>query len=213
MGEVSNSKKVTRNMELVCSTSINVLPGLERMVDKVDAQKKVKVDVKEIRSTLSNLYDVIKYFNSIDEYTTLVFGGVDIHDVKILKEFSDFIVPAAVRFDPTDLRSKNLAKREGVVSAPFSYVDYVNLCDTFRGYFKKDASTDTVSLSDLKKSQNLTSVIDKASNQRNDSYVVNYGTQVYYPIRLDDISILYEDRHFNASESDLMSDYLSYFRF
>lgn len=197
----------------VYEESNNVMPGIAQMCKKVLVQKKINVSEEDLIQTVSDMYSAIRYFNSFDEYTSLIFGGTDIKEVKVLNEFKDFIVPAAVRFDPTDLRSKNLAIKESVNSAPMSYLEYVNLCDKFRSYFKKDASTDMASLADLKKSVTLTSVIDKASNQIDGGFKVNYGTQVYYPLRLEDITVLYEERHFNASESDLMSDYLSNFRF
>lgn len=199
--------------EYVASDSTTVLPGLGQMCAKVKSQKKISVSDVEIIQTMEKFYDIFRYFNSLDEYSTFVFNNANINDVKLPKEFEDFIIPAAVRFDPTDLRSKNLVLKDKEMAAPMSYLEYVNLCDTFRGYFKKDASNDMVSLTDLKKSQTLSSIIDRASNVVNDEYSVNYGTQVYYPIRLQNITLLYEDRHFNATESDLMSDYLSNFRF
>lgn len=201
------------NMDFVWNDSNNVMPGVGQMVAKVWAQKKISVKLEDVVDSVEKMYSVIKYFNSIDEYTTLLFGGVDIKEVKVLKEFADFIVPSAVRFDPTDLRSKNLAVQDGVMGAPLKYIEYVNLCDQFRSFFKKDASSDVINLVDKKKSVTLNSIIDQASNIVDGVYRVNYGTSVFYPIRLTDITVLYEDRHFNANESDLVSDYLSNFRF
>jgi hypothetical protein len=159
------------------------------------------------------MYEFISYFNSLDEYDNSVFNNIPLQDVKVLNEFADFITPSAVRFDTADLRSKNLVITEIVKDAHYDYGEYINLCDIIRGLFKKDATSDVSSLADLKKSQSLTSVIDRASNMIDGTHLVNYGTQMYYPIRLKDISTLYENRHFNANESDLVSDYLAYFRF
>lgn len=192
--------------------SDNVLPDPKQLSLRIENQKKISVSSKDIEEVVEKMYSVIRYFNSLDEYTILLFGGVDIKEVKVLKEFSDFIVPAAVRFDPTDLRSKNLAVKENFNSCPVTYLEYVNLCDKFRSFFKKDASTDMVSLADLKRSVTLTSVIDKASSNIEGVFKVNYGTNIYYPLRLNSVEVLYEERHFNANESDLMSDYLANFR-
>lgn len=193
--------------------SVNVLPSLDTLVKKAMAQKKINIKEEDVKRLMCDLLKVVNYFNSIDEYTTMIFDGTLVADVKVMKEISDFIVPSAVKFDTTDLRAKDLALNEGIDKAPMSYGDYINLCDEIRGIFKKDATTDMVSLSELKKSVSLVSVIDRVSNQVGKEQKVNYGTQIYYPLRLDPITFLYEDRHFNALETDLLNDYMANFRF
>lgn len=200
------------SMGYVEETMSAVFPSKIKLVEKVVSQKKIKVDVAEVNEVVDRLYQYFKYFNSLDEHVSIVLNNIDINRVQIPKEFADFIIPSAVRFDPANPRSKNLVVSEAAAADPGDYNDYVNLCDTFRGYFKKDANSDMVDLVDCKKAVNLQSVIAKASCDVDGAYRVNYGNEAFYPIRLKSIDSLYEDRHFNATESDLVADYLSNFQ-
>lgn len=205
--------KIGEVKSVVYDGSTNVLPSIDVMVSKVLVQKKVSCDAKSVENILLQQYNAIRYFNSIDEYTALIFGSIPIEEVKVLKEFADFIVPSAIRFDPTDLRAKNLALKDGLSEAPMTYIEYVNSCDALRGLFKKDAMSDNVSLKDLKAPVALSSMMHKVSNIIGKTRMVNYGEQIYYPIRIEDVSVLWEKRHFNATEENLMNDYLAKFRF
>lgn len=217
MASKQTEEQNIQNESVVDETAVNVLPAVDQMVSKISAQKKISVSQTNIKENVVKMWSYIKYFNSIDEHTQSLFNNAtDIELVKIPKEFKDFIVPAAVRFDPADLRSSNLALKDEVKPDHLNLLDFVNLCDEIRGYFKKDSNQDMISLAELKKPVNLTSIIDKASSTVKDSpiYKVNYGNQIYFPIRLKTgLDYLYEDRHFNSTEDSLVKDYLAQFRF
>lgn len=173
--------------------------------EKAISQKKISKYVEG----LSTVMLLINYVNSLDEFATEIWDGHTLEDVYIPKELGDFVLPASVRYDANDRRTKDLLVRPNVFDLNISYMEYVNACDRFRNNFKKDASSDMVSFASLRKHVNLNDVIDRISI--NDK--VSYFNGSYVPIDVIDISALFEGRYFNDSSSAVLDDYIACIRF
>lgn len=191
---------------MVCCKDYEIVA---KMKDVATAQKKVtKVD--EIEKCIKVILGVIDYVNAQDEYFCSIWENHPLDEINVPNEFKDFVMPSAVRFDALNRRTKDLLvkpnKKEMVLSD--SYADYVEACDRFRGFFKRDGFSDMVSLGSLRKAVNLNDVITRASiNER----VCAQG-RPFIPVPLNDIG-LFEDRYFNEDVKDVISDYITEMRF
>lgn len=182
----------------------NVTINVDKFVKRIMATKKVNVKEDEVRKVIETMKSYIDYFNSLDEFTSTIWSNnADISKVNILNEFKDFVIPAAVRIDATDIKCANLVRLNEVKSFG-SFSDFINLNDQIRGLFKSDASSNVSSLADLKKSENLSSIIDRASVKKK----VAYKSSPFVPVRLNYIADLFEDRYFNGTEDEVISDYI-----
>lgn len=165
---------------------------------KVEAAKKWKAS--GIRTNLERIFDYIAFFNSLDEDVIFVEGRT-INDIPIVSELKDFIIPNSVRLVAGDRRYPDMLQRETKPEGfTFSYGEWMVLLTQFRGYFKKDLSTDMVMLSELRLNKSVTDITDIVPVNGN----VKYEGVPFIPLWLKD---LYTPM-FNSTAANLNVDLL-----
>lgn len=177
--------------------------------DRVMALKRLRLDRSYVQSKIEELSKYIEYFNSIGEFDETVWDHTPLSSVSVLNEVGDFILPSVVRKDITDRKTKDVLVR-AKSDVYGNFLDYTDLCDEIRGWFRSDASGDVTKLSDLRKAVNTEAIISKVAHNGKVAYV----SQAYVPIVLKlNISDQFEDRYFNATVGEIISDYISNVRF
>lgn len=189
----------------------------KKIIDKFSArayaQKRITVKRDELNATVGNLFNFIDYVNGSGEFDRL-FREVENDVVEIPKEFSAFIMPFEVKWSSVEFRSKDLLIHATNSANPYSsYLDFLNDCDLFRSYFKKDVSSDMVKVIDVHKSVNLTDVIDRASSVIAGNNLCHDNSSAYVPIPIDLVSKLFKDTYFNSTVDDMVDRYLSTLNF
>lgn len=200
----------------------NMLIDVDIVAKRVFANKKISKDIKEIRALLESINEFIYYFNSLDETrTTVFFQNIDMSKVYIPREFADFIIPAAVRRDPTDRRCRNLVKIEDAATAGIlmdsikvtNYLEYLNVVDSFRALFKTDMTSNTVALSELKRAVSTESVIDRLSYDMGNGDRVRYSGEPFVPLKLKYVGDEFEERYFTNTPAEVMTDWYAALKF
>lgn len=195
---------------------------------------------QELKGDVDYIFDAIEYFNAFDEYSTCLddTARTEFDKVPILNEFKDFILPRSVRFEPSNLRTRDLLVRsevelndDGEVVSPiiiksnpkFRFVmkDYMKKIDDFRRHFKRDAKSDFIYLSELKKHVSFQDVLGmtyvtviysegEGKNKKETKY--NYlksGVDSIIPIKLiDGIEIFFEDSYFDSDYDTCVYNYM-----
>lgn len=200
------------NSKLVLATE-NYDNIIEKIKLSAKAQKRVS-RVDDLDDQIVKIFNYIKYFNTLDQDSTLVFPDdpKTLDRIPILKEFSEFILPSSVKLIAGNRRMEELLVYwdSSKVDKSLSYSDYLNVIDTFRGYFKKDASNDIVTLDSLKKELSLSDVLSRL--QLDDS--VNYDSDPFIPIKLNqDVRILIGTKFMQDSAEKMIEDYCAKIRF
>lgn len=171
---------------------------LDDLEFKVEAAKKWRAT--GIRTNLERIFKYIAFFNSLDEDVVFVEGRT-INDIPIIAEFKDFIIPNSVRLVAGDRRYPDMLERDlKPEEFEFSYGEWMVLLTQFRGYFKKDLSSDMVMLSDLKLNKSVTDITDVVPVNGK----VKYEGVPFIPIWLKD---LYTPM-FNSTAANLTIDLL-----
>lgn len=178
------------------------------------SQKKVS-RADELHEVIVRLFDYFTFFNNVSEDDTVVdLGSIKTLDqILIPNEFKEFIYPASVKIVAGNRRMPDLLQLPPNVSnlvTEFRYSDYINLLDKFRSYFKKDANSDMVTLSSIKRSVSLMDVLSIVSVTGK----VNYDSDPYYPITLNDVLGQIVGGSFLQDDADIMiTDYCARIRF
>lgn len=201
----------------------NILIDVEDLTKRAYANKKISKSEGEIRNIIKGMNQFIWYFNSLDEMRYSAFRqNISFDSINVPKEFADFIIPASVRRDSTNLRCKNLITLEtnndkmmedAVIPAQWDYLSYVNLCDEWRSIFKKDMSVNTVKLSEIKKHVTTESVIDRLASEVGGSDKVRYSGEPFVPLKLNYVGQEFEERYFTNSVTEVMTDWYANFKF
>lgn len=180
----------------------------EKLNSKAVSQKKIS----RVNEGIESIIGLIDYLNNwMGDEDVEIWPGHTIDEVLIPREFADFVYPATIRYDASDRRTANLLVRDKSDNlCPKTYQEYMDACDAFRGNFKRDASSDMVSVASLRKHVNLSDVDDRISiNGR-----VSYYNSFFVPIPVKDISVLFEaDRYLNDTASAVLEDYVAEMRF
>lgn len=190
----------------------------EEMAKRADSLKKVRVPYSDIKETIDGILSYIDAYNQLSKYDTRVLGR-DFKDVIVLEEFKDFLEPASVQIDPADLECEELLlKGDDDAESAFldkSYNEYLDLCSKFRGYFKKDISTETVTLDVMRKFVSWSEVSQIAAyevmyDDESTGLVVRYNDgKPYIPLHISDFMRKgWKSRHFNASLEEILEDYV-----
>lgn len=150
------------------------------------AQKRVSNGFGLVEVVVS-LFDYFSYFNTLTPDDTVVSmqSIKSLDDIYIPSEFKSFITPTSVKMIAGNRRLPEMLKLQPPTHnkvKDYSYYEYVQLVDKFRSYFKKDGSTDVVTLSSLKKEVSLMDVLSISCI----SGCVNYDSEPYYPVFLND---------------------------
>lgn len=191
---------------MVCCKSNEIIGAIEMVA--LSQKKVTKVD--GLVSSIKTILEVIDYINAQDEFCCSIWGNHPLDEINIPNEFKDFIMPSAVRYDALNRRTKDLLVKPDLNTTILvcSYADYIQACDRFRGFFKRDGFSDMTPVGSLRKAVNLNDVITKAS----------FGDRVcaqgrpFIPVPLTDIG-LFEERYFNDEVADIVSDYITEMRF
>lgn len=173
------------------------------------AQKKISVKKDDLNTIIGNLFNFIDYVNELGEFDK-AFTEIGNDELLILKEFSYFVKPMEVKWSSVEFRSKDLLSHSTKTANPYSsYLDYLNDCDLFRSFFKKDTNSDMVKFSDLHKVVNLSDVIDRASSTISSGQLCHDSSSPYVPIPIEMVSKLYKDTYFNTTVDDMVDRFLS----
>lgn len=178
------------------------------LVDRAFAQKKIRLDkASDIKPVVDELFRYVEYFNSVDEYTTLIFDK-PISDIIIIKELSHFIIPASVRIDSADKGWKDLLLRceKPAESEKLSLNRFYDLQMQFRGFFKRGMFEDNMSLAELKKHYNLVDMLPLASIGGK----VWYKGNPFMPIMLNDkVDFIDRGLHYIVAEDEVIMDFIN----
>lgn len=173
--------------------------------NKANSQKKItKYD-----DSIQTILEVIEYVNSLDEFAQSIWIGHSISDVTFPTELSDFVMPASVRYDSNNLKTKDLLDRPVHIEFNISYLDYVQACDRFRSNFKRDAVSDMTPFDNVRRHVNLNDIIDRISVNGQ----VSAKNNPFVPIRVVGVENLFEDRYFNDTEDSVLRDYIAEIKF
>lgn len=182
----------------------------------------------ELPSLVDRIVGSINYFNSFDEfhYSLEDDAHTSFDKIPILNEFKDFVLPRSVRFEPGNLKTKDLLLRpilddeEGrrskdaakKVSGKFKFDFYSYMMDihNFRRHFKKDANSDVAMLDVLKKHISFTEALEHIYVEDADgNKFVKSGIDAILPYRLkDDFLNLFEDGYFDSSYDTCVINYM-----
>lgn len=180
---------------------------INKLIKRADAQKKIRVEIKELREVLEGIFKYIQYFNSLDEYQVMVFNR-PMSEINIIKELSHFINPASVRIDSSDKGWKDLLLRDDKLAgeSELSLHEFYDYQMRFRGFFKRNFNDDVVSLSELRRHVNLVDILPKVSTNNK----VWYTGNAYIPVKVsDDVFKLDRNIHFTVDAIDVVSDFIS----
>lgn len=176
------------------------------------AQKKTSRKSNEVEDVVRKIFGYIKYFNGQPENTTMI-SGHELSNWPILNEFKDFIMPNTVRYEAGNrLFNDVLVHSELIKDDPenpkFSYSEYVNLLSEFRNFFKKDATDGKVMLDTLRVDKSFEDV--RAVGARyGEEVLCHYVGDAFIPVPLKCLDVFVKDAYLNASDVEVVSDYLA----
>lgn len=198
---------------------------IDLITNRAYACKKIRYDLNQIKAMVTEIVNYIDYFNTINEFDSYVFDYQAMDIVMIPNEFVPFIYPRTVKYIPGLRQSTDLLYRQGL---PMNFTpvfsEWVDLCVTWRGLFKKDFNSDVSSLASIKVDKALTDVLDKAVyfdmveedgtysivNDEDNMGELRYETSPYIPIPLIPITAdLYRNDYYNSDFEKIVRDYLS----
>lgn len=185
-------------MELYCSASASV-----RIVNN------------EHKEYINTILKYIDYFNSLGEFETRVLDR-NLDEIIILNEFKDLIIPRSVRYNPSDLRTKDLLKRSGKPNgySKLNYSEFIFAQINFRRLFKKDISSNITTLASIKVNKSLTEVMPyvgkvTTSNGGIKEFVVKYDSAPFIPLFINgSVLDVFEENYWNASIKDAIRNYV-----
>lgn len=180
------------------------------IVKKAMAQKRITKPEKEVEKIVSDLFDMIDFFNSMpeDDFSALL---RPIEDFKVPNEFKDFVMPDSIRFDQNTYACPDLMDRPEVRTLPYGYFAWNVLCDDWRSLFKKDCSNDMTPLSELKKKVVLNDIINKVASKEHRCRSLD---NPYIPYYLNvDITGVVGSKYLNYNDNDMIEDYITNLKF
>jgi hypothetical protein len=183
---------------------------LKMYASRAAAQKKISRKPEEVEKVVRRIFDYIKYINGLPEDTTIVLDH-QLSDWPILNEFRDFIMPNTVRYEAGNrLFSDVLIHSEpyGGDVSQLSYSEYVDLLSEFRNFFKKDASDGKVMLDTLRVDKSFEDVRAVGACCWHKMYC-HYNGDAFIPVPLKCLNVLVRNTYLNASDVEVVSDYLS----
>lgn len=197
---------------------------VKQVVARIMATKKISGNEANLESNVKVIYNAICKFNSLSEFEYSI-CGVPLSEIKICDEWKDFIIPSAVRLDPTDLRTQNMLDLTEL-SKPTGKFDIVKLAEfrnaqsIIRGYFKTDDKDKTTDLATLRRPLTLfevsstmsvkKQVYDEASEKMIEAQCVRSIDEPFIPVPLQEcVSKLYRSDFFNTTLDQQLTDYFS----
>lgn len=190
---------------------------IDSLNDRLFSLKKIRIGkkVEEFDAVVSAIVYFIRYFNSLPIDTAMVWDR-PLSEIPILDEFKDLVMPNSVRYDSGDRRHSDLLVRDNYNDGkPFGdYNRYMNILSTFRNFYKKDASESITYLSALRVDKSLEEVRVKGSCMMGpDSPKVNYSSAPYIPIPLKCMYVLFENNYYNATDVEIVKDWIANIQF
>lgn len=199
------------NIQKTCGQMSNVI---EQVYRSALAQKRVS-NSSGLSDVIIKLFDYFSYFNSLkpDDTVVTMQSIKTLDEIPVLNEFSGFISPTSVKMIAGNRRLPEIQKPilpTHVKVEDYSYYEYIQLIDKFRSYFKKDATTDIVSLASLKKEVSLMDVFSNICVVGS----VNYDSDPFYPIFLNEwMEVLVGDSFLQDDAEVMIRDYCAKLRF
>lgn len=186
-----------------------------------------KPEDNEVRELIDAIFGYIVNFNSLDEDTTII-NNHPLGDWPILNEFKDLILPNSVRWKAGDKAYNDVLVRvthkdyvdvekgihKKVDVSQLDYLDYLDKLSQFRSLFKKDASSDYVSLESLRVDKSIADVIDYVIVEDEDSKRCHYDTTPFVPViklKLDNsvYSALFKTWYYSADVDEVADVFIS----
>lgn len=179
----------------------------DKYINRTLATAKRRVVPADVEKTITTILKNINLFNGLYEDESIL-NGVSIDEIDIPEEFKDIILPNSVRYDTAYRAMSDILKRNTRSTLKFNINEWKDNCDAFRSYFKMDATTSIVKLSDLRVNKSLADVFNQFVTE--DGHV-HYADTPYIPIALDDITAICgkKNRWFNYDVNDMINEYFS----
>lgn len=172
-----------------------------------------KIREDSIGSTIKYILNSIEYFNSFGEYNQVLDDPqvTRFSDVPILNEFKDFVFPRSVRFEPGNLRTKDLLIRPAKdESFKFDFPQYIIMIDDFRRYYKSDSKSNVTDLATLKRHVSFNEILPLTWVESNGHRFMYTGTDVALPVNIDTsfYSSMFEDSLFDSDFDSCIYNYM-----
>lgn len=164
---------------------------------------------KQLKESIEVIFNGIEAFNALAKDEKWL-NGNNIHSIKIVKEFQDFIYPNSIMLDVSSSKSQDLLHRSGS-SIKFDITKFNDAQMYFMHNFKKyDFDNETISLQDLKKNVNIFDVIDRVylHNKKGNSIHLEDTGFIPYPINID-VSKFYKAFYLNATDEEAITLFIN----
>lgn len=186
----------------------------ELISERAYACKKIKLDQqKQIEPVVDKIVKYLKYFNTIGEFDTKIFDLREFSEVNIPNEFKDFITPKCVKYVPGSRQSYDLLVRDDIdpEAELLSLPDWIDTYIEWRGFFKKDGTSDLTTLATLKVERSFNDVLPESYFVDDDgNSFLRYENTPYVPIRLEPAAAsLFRADYFNSDVTTIVRDYLT----
>jgi hypothetical protein len=187
-----------------------------RVVARAISSAKIRVDEGKINTIVNEIFEYLKLFNTLDEFSSRYLGR-DLDKIEIVQELSIFVIPSSVRLIPSDRKTLDVLVKEEDTSfeESASYADFIDWQIKWRNLFKKDITSNMVSLGSLKVPKSLAEVLPIAAfdfiEEEGYSCLVRSTDQPYMPIllRSEMVGPLFRSDYLNASALEVIDDYLA----
>lgn len=193
---------------------------LTDLTNKVEVSKKWRAT--GIRKCVTHIMNYISFFNSLEEDVIFV-DGRTIDQIQIPSEFKDFIIPNSVRLVAGDRRYPNIVLRDSdptgtvifesendSITFKYNYLEWMNLITQFRGFFKKDLSSDMISLSELRLNKSISDISDivVVNNE------VKYEGVDFIPLRIvEPYELIFSSNAQKTSVAEMLEYYVANWKF
>lgn len=180
------------------------------------ASASIRIVNDEHKNYIGTILKYIEYFNSIGEFETRVLDR-NLDEIVILNEFKDLIIPRSVRYNPSDLRTKDLIKRVNKPNgySKLNYSEFILAQVNFRRLFKKDINSNVTTLATIKVNKSLNEVmpyvckLSSSSNGGVKEYLVRYDSAPFIPLFINgSVLDVFEENYWNASIKDTIRNYV-----
>ena len=184
-----------------------------KIANRIASATKVPAHGKETpeevaKKPVTDIFKAINIINSLEERAVMI-NGIYLSDIFVIDEFKDFIMPAAVKFDPSDLNSVNLLPKQ-VSNDTFDYEEFINAQLRLRSWFRSDVKSGTTSISELRKVISLYDAFPSACFTVDANIMCRAEDKPYVPIKLlDHLSHMYRKSFFNTSVEEMLNDYVN----
>lgn len=170
---------------------------------------KITDNGKQLKESIEVIFDGIEAFNALAKDEKWL-NGNNISNIKVVKEFQEFIYPNSIMLDVSSSKSQDLLHRSSS-SIKFDITKFNDAQMYFMHNFKKyDFDNETISLQDLKKNVNIFDVMDRVylHNKKGNSIHLEDMGFIPYPINID-VSKFYKTFYLNATDEEAITLFIN----